>query len=193
MFTPGRAGRYRYLVCRRHHPPPPPLSKADQYALEVIAEGRRRGITPRGIQIAFSVVFVESNWKMYANKNVPESLTRPHDAVGSDHDSVGLFQQRFPMWGPLDCLMNAACSAGLFYDRLAKMNYNDPNRLPGSFAADIQRPAAQYRGRYQERFGEAVNYYNRMVGIQATAPTRRGRFLVCTISRRTARTCCSCA
>lgn len=151
-------------------PLPPPLSKADQYALEIIAEGRRRGITPRGIQIAFSVVFVESNWKMYANRNVPASLTRPHDAVGSDHDSVGLFQQRFPMWGSLDCLMNAACSAGLFYDRLAKMNYNDPNRLPGSFAADIQRPAAQYRGRYQERFGEAVNYYNRMAGIQPPPP-----------------------
>jgi hypothetical protein len=141
---------------------PPVLSKQDRYALEVMAEGRRRGITPRGIQIAFSVVFVESNWKMYANAKVPESLKLPHDAVGSDHDSVGLFQQRCPMWGPADVLMNPAKSAGLFYDRLAKMDYNDPSRLPGDFAADVQRPAAQYRGRYQERMGDAVDFYNRL-------------------------------
>jgi hypothetical protein len=143
-------------------PPPPVVSKQDRYALDVMAEGRRRGITPRGIQIAFSVVFVESNWKMYANSKVPESLKLPHDAVGSDHDSVGLFQQRCPMWGPADMLMHPAKSAGLFYDRLEQMDYNNPNRSPGSFAADVQRPAVQYRGRYDERFGEAVQLYNRL-------------------------------
>ena len=149
--------------------PPPPaqpqLSKADQYALAIIAEGRRRGITPRGIQIAFSVVFVESNWKMYANLKVPESLRLPHDAVGSDYDSVGLFQQRCPMWGPAWVLMDPARSAGLFYDRLVKMDYNNPARSPGSYAADIQRPAAQYRYRYDERFVDAVMLYQRLAGV----------------------------
>jgi hypothetical protein len=152
-------------------PPPPVVSKQDRYALEVMAEGRRRGISPRGIQIAFAVVFVESNWKMYANAKVPESLNLPHDAVGSDHDSVGLFQQRCPMWGPAHVLMDPTKSAGLFYDRLAKMDYNNPNRLPGDFAADIQRPAAQYRGRYQERMGDAVALYNRLAN---TAPPPAG-------------------
>jgi hypothetical protein len=150
--------------------PPPPMSKQDQYALAVMAEGRRRGITARGIQIAFATVFVESNWKMYANSKVPESLKLPHDAVGSDHDSVGLFQQRTPMWGPPSVLMDPAKSAGLFYDRLVKMNYNDTARSPGSFAADIQRPAAQYRGRYDERFGDAVALYNRLAGTTPPTP-----------------------
>jgi hypothetical protein len=148
-------------------PPPPAMSKQDRYALAVIEEGRRRGITPRGIQIALSVPFVESGWKMYANSTVPASLNLPHDAVGSDHDSVGLFQQRHPMWGPLEVLMDPAKSAGLFYDRLARMDYNNPNRLPGDFAADVQRPAAQYRGRYQERMGDAVALYNRLANVQS--------------------------
>ena len=146
-------------------PSPPPMSKADGYALDIIAEGRRRNITERGIKIALSVALVESNLQMYANSNVPESMNLPHDAVGTDHDSVGLFQQRCPMWGPAEVLMNPALSAGLFYDRLAAMNYNDPNRSPGSFAADVQRPAAQYRGRYDERFGEAEQLYNRLAGV----------------------------
>jgi len=132
------------------------------YARQVKAEGERRGITPRGIQIAFSVVFVESGWKMYANSKVPESLKLPHDAVGSDHDSVGLFQQRCPMWGPANVLMDPTKSAGLFYDRLAKLDYNNQSRPPGDYAADVQRPAAQYRGRYQERMGHAVALYNRI-------------------------------
>lgn len=148
-------------------PPPPTVSKADGYALAIIAEGRRRNVTPRGIQIALSVALVESNLQMYANASVPESMTIPHDKVGADHDSVGLFQQRCPMWGPAEVLMNPALSAGLFYDRLVAMDHNNPNRLPGEFAADVQRPAAKYRGRYQERMGDAVALYNRLAG---TAP-----------------------
>jgi hypothetical protein len=143
-------------------PVPPPASKADGYALAIIGEGRRRDVTPRGIQIALSVALVESNLTMYANSNVPESLNIPHDKVGSDHDSVGLFQQRCPMWGPAEVLMDPAQSAGLFYDRLVKLDYNNTGRLPGDYAADVQRPAAQYRGRYQERMGDAVALYDRL-------------------------------
>jgi hypothetical protein len=32
---------------------------------------------------------------MYANNAVPASLKYPHDRVGNDHDSIGLFQQRY--------------------------------------------------------------------------------------------------
>lgn len=154
-------------------PPPIQLTRAERYALRIIREGQKRKITPRGIKIALSVAIVESSLQMYANVNVPESLAKnpdgtqkyPHDKVGSDHDSLGLFQQRSPMWGQPSCLMNVECSAGLFYDRLVKLNYNDPNRTPGSFAADIQRPAAQYRDRYQQRFSEAEHLYNRLLAL----------------------------
>jgi hypothetical protein len=42
----------------------------------------------------FEAVFAESKFKNYANKIVPSSLAIPHDAVGQDHDSVGILQQR---------------------------------------------------------------------------------------------------
>jgi hypothetical protein len=63
--------------------------KSDDYAKAIIAEGQRRGITPKGIQIALATALVESNLKMYANEADPPSMKFPYDAVGCDHKSVG--------------------------------------------------------------------------------------------------------
>lgn len=144
---------------------PPATSKQDRYALAIIAEGRRRGITARGIQIALATALVESNLKMYANASVPESLKLPYDAIGSDHDSVGLFQQRCPMWGPANVLMDPTLSAGLFYDRLVRSDYNNPTNSPGWYAQNVQRSA--FPGRYDERFADAVALYNRLASTPA--------------------------
>lgn len=149
---------------------PAPTSKQDRYALEIIAEGRRRNITARGIQIALATALVESNLKMYANASVPESLNLPYDAIGSDHDSVGLFQQRCPMWGPANVLMDPTKSAGLFYDRLVRNDYNNPTNSPGWYAQNVQRSA--FPGRYDERFPDAVALYTRLAStpVPATDP-----------------------
>ena len=146
---------------------PPATSKQDRYALAIIAEGRRRGITARGIQIALATALVESNLKMYANASVPESLKLPYDAIGSDHDSVGLFQQRCPMWGPANVLMDPTLSAGLFYDRLVRSDYNNPTNSPGWYAQNVQRSA--FPGRYDERFPVAVALYERLAATTAPA------------------------
>lgn len=144
----------------------PKLTNMDRYALQVIKAGRDLGISPRGIVIALSVPFVESGWKMYANKNIPESLALPHDAVGGDHDSNGLFQQRMA-WGPLSCTMDAYCSATLFYKGgaqgqrgLKAFDYDHGDM--GTIAADVQQPAKQYRYRYGERMAEAQALYDRL-------------------------------
>ena len=51
-----------------------------------------------------------------------ESLTFPHERVGHDLDSMGLFQQRPSAgWGTPAQLMDPAVSAGKFYDALAKI------------------------------------------------------------------------
>jgi hypothetical protein len=42
----------------------------------------------------FEAWFAESQFRNYANKIVPSSLAIPHDAVGEDHDSLGVLQQR---------------------------------------------------------------------------------------------------
>lgn len=151
-------------------PAPPAVFRADRYALLIIAEGRRRGITPRGIQIALATGLVESNITVYANAKVPESMKLPHDAVGSDGYSVGIFQQQVRntgngwWWGDAKTCMDPTSSAGLFYDRLAKLAYNGPNS-PGSYAQAVQKSA--FPDRYDQRFNDAVTIYNRLAG---TAP-----------------------
>lgn len=145
---------------------PSALSRTDQYALAVINAGKKRNISQRGICIALSVPFVESGWKMYANSNVPASLNVPHDAVGSDHDSTGLFQQR-QAWGPLSSTMNAELSAGLFYDGgqagqrgLTDFPYDSDSKTPGQWAQAVQVSA--FPDRYQEHWDDAVALYNRL-------------------------------
>lgn len=150
---------------------PSALSRTDQYALAVIQAGRKRNISQRGICIALSVPFVESGWKMYANSNVPASLNVPHDAVGSDHDSTGLFQQR-QAWGPLSSTMNAELSAGLFYDGgaagqrgLTDFDYNSNSKTPGQWAQAVQVSA--YPDRYQQHWDDAVALYNRLASTDS--------------------------
>src|ERR1700761_638479 len=105
----------------------------DQVAQDIIAEGqtaRTTGtpetlhpvITPRGIQIALSTAIVESNDRVLANPNVPESENYPNDGDGFDHDSAGAFQQQFMWWGTVAEEMNPRLSAAMFYHHLAGMN-----------------------------------------------------------------------
>ncbi|HUO38651.1 MAG TPA: N-acetylmuramoyl-L-alanine amidase [Mycobacterium sp.] len=155
------------------------MSNTDDYGLAVIAEGqtaRTSGadyvqhpvITPRGIQIALATVYVESDFTMYANASDPDSLDYPHDAVGSDHLSDGLFQQQPPWWGTVAERMDPALSAAMFYHALSGLDYNDPNTSPGTFAQDVQ--GSEFPGRYDQRFADAVALYNQLAG-SAPAPT----------------------
>ena len=147
---------------------PAKKSTKDDYAKAIIAEGQKRGISPRGIQIALATALVESDLTMYANESDPDSLKFPHEALSTDANSSGLFQQRAPWWGTAQCRMDAACSAGMFYDHLAKLNYNDPSKSPGSFAQAVQQSA--FPDRYDQRMSDATALYNRLVGKTDTAP-----------------------
>ena len=98
----------------------------------IITEGRRRGVPARAVLIALATASQESGFKNYANDGrgtdlssgqmgIGRSLLLPHDAVGSDHGSLGLFQQQWPWWGDMDQLMNPTIAAGKFYDALQKV------------------------------------------------------------------------
>ncbi|AOZ63157.1 minor tail protein [Mycobacterium phage Erdmann] len=99
----------------------------------------------------FMTIMVESNWIMYANNAVPESLNFPHDAIGSDHDSVGLFQQR-PSWGTVAQRMNPRESAGMFLQALNKLDWRNMDR--GAACQAVQRSA--FPGRYAAQEAAAV-------------------------------------
>ena len=141
--------------------PAAPSTSGNRYADAIIREGKRRGISNRGIKIALATALVESDLKMYANPVDPESMKYPHDAVGSDHDSVGLFQQRNNgAWGTTADRMDPAKSAGMFYDKLDDADYNTGD--PGAHAQRVQ--ASAFPGRYNERMSEAEQLLTRYNG-----------------------------
>ncbi|WP_435869027.1 hypothetical protein [Corynebacterium stationis] len=141
--------------------PAAPSTSGNKYADAIIREGKRRGISDRGIKIALATALVESNMKMYANPVDPESMKYPHDAVGSDHDSVGLFQQRNNgAWGTTADRMDPERSAGMFYDKLDDADYNKGDA--GAHAQRVQ--ASAYPGRYNERMSEAEQLLTRYNG-----------------------------
>ena len=69
-----------------------------KYAKDIIAACKARQLPgdqgERVADIALETALAESELRMYANANNPDSLQMPHDAVGSNFGSVGLFQQQ---------------------------------------------------------------------------------------------------
>ncbi|WP_433074902.1 hypothetical protein ACQP1P_28225 [Dactylosporangium sp. CA-052675] len=98
------------------------LSQAEMNnAVTIIRTGQQMGLPSRAFVVALSTALQESHLHNLANSNVPESLNLPNEGVGSDHDSVGLFQQR-PNWGTVEELMNPAESARRFYSALVEVS-----------------------------------------------------------------------
>lgn len=91
---------------------------------------------------------------MYANSNVPASLNYPHDQVGSDHDSLGLYQQRASIYKNIACDMDAACSAGQFFFELKKVEGWETMAV-GTLCQKVQGSA--YPDRYAKQVGLATS------------------------------------
>lgn len=139
----------------------------DAVAAAFIAEGRRSGVSERGIVICLATGLVESNLTVYANAADPDSLKEPHDAVGSDANSVGPLQQRAPWWGSSAReRMDPTLSSRLFYTALKAQPFDSPAHTPGWYAQQVQRSA--FPDRYDERMAQAQAIYDRLA---AAAPS----------------------
>lgn len=121
------------------------------YAKEIVEAAKERALGKDGASIGVATSLVETGLKMYANNAVPASLSFPHDAVGSDHDSVGLFQQRQAGWGTLEQRMNPRASAGLFFNKLMQFDWRSMD--PGAAAQRVQVSA--FPAKYGEQMGRA--------------------------------------
>lgn len=119
-------------------------------AAQIVAETQREGLPLAAAQIAVTTAIVESGLLVQANSNVPESLALPYQKVGSDHDSVGLFQQR-PSWGTIAQRMSPASSTALFLQRLRGVS-GWQTKDPGQVAQTIQVSA--YPTRYSEQYSQ---------------------------------------
>ena len=141
---------------------------AEFYVKEIIAAAKERRLPMAAARIAIATALVESELNMWANPVVPESLKYPHDLVGGDLDSIGLFQQRNAGWGTVAERMNPRASAGMFYNALMKLNWQAME--PGAAAQAVQISA--YPGKYTTRMGEADSWINR-VGWDDIDPNKK--------------------
>lgn len=143
----------------------PPLDHADV----IVGVVRQRGLPMQAATIALMTGITESNIRILANTGDPSSIALPHDGVGADHDSAGIFQQR-PPWGPIAVRMDPAGSAGLFLDRLVGFGWQSLE--PWAAAQQVQVSAydgspraannfnAEYGGNYHGNYAQADTLAN---------------------------------
>lgn len=147
------------------------------YADTIRRAAEANGANRDAVIIAFMTVFVESVWLMYANSNVPGSLSYPHDAVGSDNDSLGLFQQRPSSgWGSIAQLMDVTYNAQAFIGGASGPNSGNPpglldipgweNMQKGVAAQAVQVSA--YPERYQAWETGATQLYDALANSSAS-------------------------
>jgi endonuclease/exonuclease/phosphatase family metal-dependent hydrolase len=130
-----------------------PGLSAEQWrnAAAVIATGKRMQIPAQGIVVALATASQESGFKVYANDGqggdleadqagIARSLGLPHEAVGTDHGSLGIFQQQWPWWGEMPDLMDPASSAVKFYSALLEVQAWES--MPVTVAAQLVQRSA---------------------------------------------------
>ncbi|MGC4896285.1 peptidase M23 [Micromonospora sp. DT31] len=93
-------------------------------AKKIVHAGQKMGVPRRALVIAVATAMQESTLLNYASGVLPESQSYPHQAIGWDHDSVGLFQQRPSSgWGSVAELMDPEYATRAFLSAL--------NEIPG--------------------------------------------------------------
>jgi hypothetical protein len=151
-----------------------PAQAANAKTVVSVAVGR--GLGPTGAAIAIAAALAESSLYNYANDGTStlvgsaerrqlndaeravarQSLGYPHDKVGNNLDSIGLFQQR-PMtgWGTPDELINPAIATGKFLDRMVKVA--DWQALsPWTVAQNVQGSPSSDGGIYRDSYQRAT-------------------------------------
>ena len=106
---------------------PPPVGDLNEAqmsnAMRIIEVGEALGISEQGQAIALATAMQESNFRNLANDSLPASLDVPNEGVGSDHDSVGVFQQRPSQgWGSIEECMDVDYAASKFYEELQRVD-----------------------------------------------------------------------
>jgi hypothetical protein len=89
---------------------PRPVAGLDQRQMDnakvIVDVGRAMKMPRRALVVAVATAMQESDLYNLASDVLPESYNYPHQGSGSDHDSVGLFQQRPSSgWGTVAELM----------------------------------------------------------------------------------------
>ncbi|MER5334764.1 peptidase M23 [Micromonospora sp. NPDC002717] len=105
---------------------PAPVAGLDNAQMEnaevIVRTGRKMDMPRRAFVIAVATAMQESNLYNIASGVLPESQNYPHQGIGWDHDSVGLFQQRSSSgWGEVGQLMDPEFATRQFLAALAQV------------------------------------------------------------------------
>lgn len=145
----------------------------------------------KGATIGIAVALAESTLQNYANDGTsqdmgyfPEghrqlndaeravakqSLNFPHDTVGHNLDSIGLFQQRpSANWGSPAELIDPAKSAAIFFTRLVGVAGWDTSSTPWVAGQTVQGSPSSDGAIYQQQYAKAVTIVAALKGSGAT-------------------------
>jgi hypothetical protein len=125
--------------------------------------------------IALETALTESGLFMYANANNAESLRLSHDRVGSDHGSVGLFQQQVggamnstADWGTTAELMDPEISTGKFLNALVRTDWMHMTNWAAAQA--VQRSAFADGSNYRQHDAHAIGIRKALWNSTSAAP-----------------------
>jgi len=140
--------------------PPAPVADLNQTqmtnAWKIVQAGQALGLPKRAFVIAVATSMQESNLYNLASTRIPESYSYNAEGDGSDHDSVGLFQQRPSAgWGAVADLMDPSYSATAFYKVLVTIPGWDAMELTWA-AQRVQVSAYPYHYAKHEWRAQAV-------------------------------------
>ena len=144
--------------------------------------GQTEGVGTDGVTVALMAALAESSLRMLSNTSAyPSSAGYPSDGIGSDHDSLGLFQMRPSAgWGTVGQLMDATYQARAFYGGPTGPNHPAPRGLLDIRGwRDLPKPAAAqavevsaYPDRYARWQPVAATILEKLTGSESTATPR---------------------
>ena len=136
----------------------------DFYLEQFAKAAAERGMGFKGAKLltAASLVEVGDPLKMFASSVDTASQKFPYEAIGSDHDSSGLLQQRNNgAWGTIEQRMNALGSASMFLNALKKVSGWE-TMDEGAAVQAVQRSA--FPNRYAQKMARAEELMSRFKG-----------------------------
>jgi methylmalonyl-CoA mutase cobalamin-binding subunit len=129
-------------------------------AKRIVEQAKRMGLNERAQTIAIATALQESNLHNLASTVYAESYEYTDEGEGSDHDSVGLFQQRPQSgWGTVKNLMKPEYAAEQFLKALVQVpGWED---MPLTYAAQAVQVSAfpEAYAKHETRATEIVSAF----------------------------------
>jgi hypothetical protein len=131
-------------------------------AVTIIETGKEMGFDEQGWAVALATAMQEAKLYNAASEAVPESFEyTDSDVTYSDHDSVGIFQQRTSMgWGSVEELMDVSTSASKFYGTLEDVDGWEDMSIASAAQAVQVSAFPDYYAQWEGLARDIIDAYN---------------------------------